>query len=103
MTTSSGARIVLICILSFSFFCPNRAYSGNLDLTWNPSPDPRAVGYMLYHGLASGIYTSSLDAGSNLTATVTGLTPGLTYYFAVTAYSSDGLQSPDSNQITNRL
>jgi len=58
---------------------------------------------MLNDGLVGGAYTSSVNAGTNLTATVSGLTPGLTYYFAVTAYNSNGVQSVFSNQITHRL
>jgi hypothetical protein len=103
MTTRPGARIVLICILSFSLFSLNRARGGSLHLIWNASLDPSAVGYTLYHGLNSGAYIWSMNVGSNLTGTVTGLTPGLTYYFAVTAYNSNGLQSLFSNQLTNRL
>jgi hypothetical protein len=72
-------------------------------LAWDPSTDSIIAGYNIYYGGASGAYTSSADAGANLTAEVDGLTPGLTYYFAVTAYDTNGFESEFSDEITNRL
>jgi hypothetical protein len=103
MTTYFGARIVLACSLTLSLFCPVRVRGGNVGLAWNPSSDVRTAGYNLYFGLNSGAYTSSLDENANLTDTVAGLTPGLTYYFAVTAYDTNGDESVFSNEVTNRL
>ena len=77
--------------------------AGNVDLAWNRSTDALIVGYDIHYGEASGVYTSSVDAGPNLTAAVTGLMPGQTYYFAVTAYDANGDASAFSNQVTNRL
>ncbi len=77
--------------------------AANVTLAWNASPDPRATGYEIFYGQASGDYTSSVNAGSNLNAAITGLTPGLTYYFAAAAYYANGDESVFSNEITNRL
>jgi hypothetical protein len=41
-----------------------------------------------------------MDVGNNLTATVSGLIPGATYFFAVTAYDNAGLESTFSGQIS---
>jgi len=90
MTTYLGARIVLACALTLPLFCPARLRGDDVGLAWNPSSDQRTAGYNLYYGLNSGDYTSSVDAQTNLTATIAGLTPGLTYYFAVTAYDANG-------------
>ncbi len=103
MTTYFGARFVLACAVSLSLFCPAPMRGGNVGLAWNPSPDARTAGYNLYYGLNSGAYTGSVDAQANPAATITGITPGLTYYFAVTAYDSNGVESALSNEITNRL
>jgi hypothetical protein len=51
----------------------------------------------------SGEYTSSLNAGTNLTATVTGLSPGGTYYFATAAYDSMGDESAFSDEVSTTL
>jgi len=40
------------------------------------------------------------DLGNSTNGTVTGLTPGKTYYFAVTAYNVVGLESPFSGEIS---
>jgi hypothetical protein len=77
--------------------------AGSVTLAWNPSPTPSVAGYNILYGGASGAYTSSVNTGSNLTATVTGLTPGLTYYFAIVDYETNGIESVFSNEVTNRL
>jgi hypothetical protein len=71
----------------------------SLTLTWNPSPDPRAVGYVLVYGNNSGIYNQSTNVGNVVEATVNGLVEGRTYYFAVYAYAANALQSDLSNEV----
>jgi hypothetical protein len=71
---------------------------GMVALGWNPSPDPRATGYFLCWGLASGACTNLLDAGSSTSATVAGLATNVTYYFSVVTYGA-GPESPPSNEI----
>ena len=73
--------------------------SPSLTLGWNPSPGTNVAGYHLYYGGASGNYSNTVDAGTNTMATVSNLTIGATYYFAATAYDSDGLESDFSNEI----
>ncbi len=103
MRNSCGARSVLVCTLTLTLLCPAWVRGGNVSLAWNPCPDTRAVGYNLYCGLGSGAYTLSVGAGTNLNATVTGLTPGLTYYFASAAYDTNGVPGAFSNEVTNRV
>jgi hypothetical protein len=67
-------------------------------LAWQPSSDPTVMGYQLYYGTASRTYTGTVNVGPATTATVSNLTNGTTYYFAVTAYNSSGVQSPFSNE-----
>ncbi len=40
----------------------------------------------VYVGTTSGVYTTTIDVGNVTTYTVTGLQPGRTYYFVVSAY-----------------
>jgi len=77
--------------------------AGSVSLAWNASVTPFVAGYKTHYGTASGVYTASVNADTNLAATVTGLTPGVVYYFAVTAYASNGVESVFSNELTNRL
>ena len=66
---------------------------------WDPNPEPNIVDYRIHYGVASGAYTQVLSAGTATTATVTGLTPGTTYYFALSAVNSLGLESSYTGEI----
>ena len=74
--------------------------TGSVALAWNPSISTNVVGYNIYSGLASGVYTNKISvAGAATTnATLTGLVPGTTYYFAATAVDALGDESPFSNE-----
>jgi hypothetical protein len=103
MKTFLRARMLLACTVTLSLFGSARVRGGDVTLFWDPSPDLRTVGYNVHYGLGSGAYSWSLDADTNLTATVAGLTPGVVYYLAATAYDSNGVESAFSNELTNRL
>ena len=77
-------------------FCTNLTTSATL--AWQPSSDPTVVGYQLYYGTASHSYAHTVNVGPSTTVTVSNLLNGTTYYFAVTAYYSSGVQSPFSNE-----
>jgi len=67
-----------------------------LFLWWNPSPT--GVSYNLYYGTASRTYTNEQSVGNVTNATVSGLIPGTTYYFAATAVGATGEESVFSNE-----
>ena len=64
---------------------------------------PNRRGYRVYFGTAPGTYSQSswewLDAGNATTYTVTGLTSGTRYYFAVKAYDASNNESAFSNEV----
>jgi hypothetical protein len=72
----------------------------SITLAWDPSSDPTVVGYRLYEGVASLTYTSVIDTGAATSVTVSNLMPGVTYYFAVSDYTSDGMESPLSSELS---
>jgi hypothetical protein len=90
--------LVLLSILLSLFPCA-QAWAASVSLAWNPSPSPTVTGYEVFYGLACDDYTSSIIAGANTNVTVPGLTPGVTYYFAVLAYDASGDVSPFSSQV----
>ena len=73
-------------------------------LTWNPPVTTTNLsGYRVYFGTAPGTYLQPLGQGisvGNVTAyTLTGLASASTYYFAVTAFDTLGMESPYSNEV----
>ena len=57
-----------------------------LSVSWNANQEP-VDGYKVYWGTESGKYTNSIDVGKVNSHTITGLTNGVSYYIAVTAYT----------------
>ncbi len=86
------------------WICASGAVSGlaqslsSVTLAWNASPGPDLLGYYVYYGLAAHNYTSKIFVGNSTVATIPGLQPGKTYYFAVTAFDSLGRESGFSNE-----
>jgi hypothetical protein len=64
-----------------------------VTLGWNASLDPTVVGYYLYYGTTSGVYTNKTDVGTNTVFTASGLVAGSTYYFTATSYTAAGTES----------
>jgi hypothetical protein len=64
---------------------------------WGASPSDGIAGYAVYYGISGSSVTNRFDAGQNLSATITGLTPATTYFFYVVVYDSWGDESPPSN------
>jgi hypothetical protein len=79
--------------------CAKAAFAAqpSVTLAWNTDTDPTVVGYNLNYGTSSGSLTQTEDVGNTTTATVSGLTAGTTYFFAVTAYNAAGVNSVNSN------
>ena len=71
----------------------------DVTLEWDPNTEPDLAGYNIYWGYASGDYAFSADVGNQTTYTVTGLIPGMTYYYVATAYDTDGLESDYSDEV----
>src|SRR5437868_14352854 len=77
---------------------------------WQPSPDGDVAGYRVYLQTASGALQPVVDAGlpalardGTLAAIVGGLTPCVSYGFAVTAYRADRTESAPSNEVSLTL
>jgi hypothetical protein len=76
--------------------------TSNATLSWraptentNGSALTDLTGYKLYYGTAPGQLTSTIALSNPglLTYVIDGLTVGVTYYFAVAAVASDGMES----------
>jgi hypothetical protein len=73
---------------------------GSVTLAWDPDASGSIAGYRLYDGMVSRAYTNVIDTRTATTQAVTGLTIGVTYFFAVTAYDTNGLESDYSAEIS---
>lgn len=71
-----------------------------VTLAWDPNPETNVAGYIMYYGSESRNYTNSVDVGNITTNMVCGLVDGVTYFFAVTAYNTDGMQSDYSDEVS---
>ena len=80
--------------------------TGTINLAWDPvtknvdGTDFNLAGYRVYLGTASRTYGTSINVSNVPTYTLTGLTPGQTYYIAVTANDTSGNESTYSNEVS---
>ena len=97
-TTYTTNAINGSCTVAATFSVPNTAV-----LSWDPVVDANLVGYRVYFGTASGVYSqtvgSGINAGNVTTYSLTGLTSGTRYYFVVTAFDNTGRESGYSNEV----
>ncbi|MFI5360053.1 MAG: cohesin domain-containing protein, partial [Halanaerobiales bacterium] len=70
---------------------------GSVSLSW--SRVDNADGYRVKYGTRSGNYTEEIEVGNRTSYTVSGLTNGTRYYFAVVAYNAAG-ESRNSNELS---
>lgn len=84
---------------------------GSASLTWEPpnsrvdgSPLANLAGYKIYYGRMSGTYDYEIDVDNPGVSTyvVEDLVPG-EWFFSVSAYDTDGLESGHSNEVTREI
>lgn len=99
---------ILFALAIVALLCAT-AQAADVTLQWDSNSEADLAGYRVYYGTAPMTYIqpkgSGLDAGLQTTYTVTGLTKGPTYYFAVTAYDSETPQNESdySNEVFTNL
>ena len=77
-----------------------RAFASGATLAWDPVNSPALAGYVLHYGPSAGNYTSRIDVGNTTSRTVSNLTEGATYHFAVTAYDASHTETGFSNDVS---
>lgn len=73
--------------------------NAQITLLWNASATPGVAGYKVYQGGASRAYTNTVDVG-NVRSNTVSLARGATYFFGVTSYLPNGLESDFSNEVS---
>jgi hypothetical protein len=71
----------------------------NVTVVWDANSEPNVVGYRLFYGTESRVYTNQVDVPGPI-AVASDLSEGETYYFAAVAYNGDGLESQLSAEIS---
>src|SRR3989440_5924367 len=88
----------LNAVLCFAGFAPEGYGSQNVTLAWDPNSESDVGGYKIYCGPSSRNYTNIIDVGNVTSNRISNLASG-SYYFAVTAYNTLGLESDYSNEV----
>lgn len=70
-----------------------------VEIQWNPNPEPDIESYTLYFGTVSGGY-SAIHEVTEPGVILVNLEPGRVYYCAVQARNTSGLVSPLSNEVS---
>lgn len=96
-TIISTAIVLLMACGSISR-ASSVAQTSSVTIAWNRSMSPDVVGYIIYYGGASGIYTNEISAGNVTNMTISGLQDGSSYYFAARTVNSSGLESGFSTE-----
>lgn len=88
----------LLCVSALAAPVTNTTFS--VSAAWDALPAVYAItNYDLYWGPASRTYTNFVGVGTNLAATVSNLSFGVPYYFAVTATDSNSIEGDFSAEI----
>jgi hypothetical protein len=100
---------LLLTLAVFALLLPIGTYAATVTLEWDPPSQNSdlVAGYLLYYGEDSGPPyegteanegPSPIDVGNVTTFTVAGLDDTRSYFFAVTAYNEEALESDYSNE-----
>jgi hypothetical protein len=71
----------------------------SVTLAWDANSELDLAGYRLYCGTIPRGYDHSIDVTNATTTAVADLQAGTTYFFAVVAYNTAGLESDFSNEV----
>jgi Fibronectin type III domain len=99
LSVRSLPSILLVFLLLLVAFAAGAKGAESVTLAWDSNPEPDIAGYRLYSGKTSHSYRQYVDT-STTQATVSNLVEGTTYFFAVTAFDTAGLESAFSNEIS---
>ena len=104
--------IALMVSAVIFFFCIASGYAMDITLQWDTNTEPDLAGYEVYYktnssgepydGTGATEGDSPIDVGDITTFTLHSLADGVTYFFVVTAYDSEGLESDYSNEVDTR-
>jgi hypothetical protein len=86
-------------LLSLLLLVTLLTHGEGVTLAWDPNSESDLEGYRLHYGFRSRTYVVTTDVGNVTTNTVFLPFGGETYFFAVTAYNTNKLESDFSNEV----
>lgn len=100
MTKTGTHRLCACCLfVLIALLCNARTSAADtLTLTWNLNPEPEVIGYLVYVGTESGIYTDTIDVENTNAFVLSSAVHGQNYCFAIAAYA-DGFMSGRSQEV----
>jgi Putative Ig domain/Glucodextranase, domain B len=96
-----GATALWSCLIS-ALMLPTLAQASTVTIAWNANTESNIGGYLVFFGTRSGNYDGYVDVGGATTAVMNAADSTKTYYFAIAAYSTSGLRSALSAEVSWR-
>jgi hypothetical protein len=97
---SAASVLLLIALRVGALFGAMTATAESIKLAWDPNPENNIAGYIVYYGEISGQPTDLQIVENATGTTLENLKPETTYYCAVSAFNTFGLESPLSQEIS---
>jgi len=102
--------LIVSAVLVNVFMLYSPCSAATVSLSWDANTESNLAGYKVYYQADSAVLpfqgsgaaegASPVQVYNKTTATISGLDPGRTYYFAITAYDAAGMESSYSNIVT---
>ena len=100
----------IVSLIFLLFLSVDNGWALEVTLAWLPNTEPELAGYKVYYAADSPATPmigknavqgdAPIDVGNNTSAVISGLDSNRTYFFAVTAYNSSGIESSFSNIVS---
>lgn len=87
-------QLLLLLLLTMS------AKAATITVAWDANSETNIAGYRLYYGTSSRVYPTVLDVGKTTMASISNLVSSGQYYIVATAYTTSGLESDYSSELT---
>ncbi len=92
-------RVALGLLFVLAMATTRTAGAESVTLAWDANPESDVVGYYVFIGTSSGIYTTAIDVGTATSYTFSSAAPATTYYLTVAAYVAGPIMGPYAPEI----
>jgi hypothetical protein len=95
-----GSTALSSCLISALVALPTLVQASTLTIAWDANTESNISGYLVFFGTRPGTYDGYVDVGRATSAVMNAADLTKTYYFAVAAYSTSGLRSGLSAEVS---